>query len=43
MKKLLKQTKKELAEALRIKKYTEAESLSRTLHTLSCIGAGKGK
>lgn len=43
MKKLLKQTRKALAEALRLKKHAEAESLSRTLHTLSCIGAGKGK
>ena len=43
MKKLLKQTKKELAEALRLKKYAEAESLSRTLHTLSCTGGGNGK
>ena len=41
MKDLITQTKKEIAFALKIKKYSEAEVLTRALHTLKSIKAGK--
>ena len=41
MKKLIKQTKKEIEYALKLKLYSEAELLARTLYTLKSIKAGK--
>ena len=42
MKNLIKQTKREIKVALREKKYSDAELLSRTLYTLETIKATGG-
>lgn len=41
MKRLIKQTKKEIEYALKLKHYSKAELLARTLYTLKSIKVGK--